>query len=91
MSFAAMVDGLTPQMRDSFQRAIELGRWPDGRPVEQAQREMMMQALLLWQGKYDADHGEAYSIDAKGELKFLCDSEKERLEAAHNVFKINLN
>lgn len=35
-----------------FQRAIELGKWPDGRALTQEQKEMCMQAVIYWEHHY---------------------------------------
>lgn len=90
MTVDQLIASMTPEIRANLTRAVELGKWPDGVRLAEGQREMIIEALMLWQARYEPHHGEAYSIDANGEMRFLCESEKERLEAAHAMFKIDL-
>lgn len=91
MTLEQLISTMTPEIRARLTRAVELGKWPDGVRLSEDQRNLIMQALMLWQARHDADNGEAYTIDAGGELRFLCESEKERLEAAQQVFSVTLN
>lgn len=45
-----LVESLTPDMVDDLKRAIELGRFPDGRMVSDEQKELMIEATI----RYDA-------------------------------------
>lgn len=90
MTVDQLIASMTPDIRAKLTRAVELGKWPDGVRLSDEQRETIMEALMLWQARYEPHNGEAYTIDDSGEMRFLCDSEKERLEAAHATFKINL-
>ena len=47
-----LVDKITPDMHADMRRAIELGRFPDGRRLSQEQREGMMQALIAWEQRH---------------------------------------
>jgi len=90
MTVDQLIAGMTPEIREKLTRAVELGKWPDGVRLTDGQRETIIEALMVWQARYQPDAGEAYTIDENGEMRFLCDSEKERLEAAHSTFKITL-
>ena len=48
MNYQELVNSLTPEVVDNFKRAIELGRWPDGRKLTDEQREHCMQAIIHW-------------------------------------------
>ena len=41
-----MIEAMTPEVYQSLRRAVELGKWPDGRPVTREQREHAMQAII---------------------------------------------
>jgi uncharacterized protein YeaC (DUF1315 family) len=43
-----LVESLTPEMVWDLKRAIELGKFPDGRMVSEAQRELMLEAVILY-------------------------------------------
>ncbi|NQD37597.1 DUF1315 family protein [Permianibacter sp. IMCC34836] len=90
MTVDQLIASMTPDIREKLTRAVELGKWPDGVRLSDEQRQTIMEALMLWQARYEPHNGEAYTIDDSGEMRFLCDSEKERLEAAHATFKITL-
>ncbi len=51
MNFEELLDTLTPEMVVSMKRAVELGKWPDGRVLTQDQREQSLQAVLAWEVK----------------------------------------
>lgn len=55
MNYRELVDSLTPDLVDRLRRAVETGRWPDGRPVTAEQRENSLQAVIAW----DESHREA--------------------------------
>ena len=48
MNYKELVDSLTPQMYRTLRRALELGKWPDGRPLTPEQKEHVLQALITW-------------------------------------------
>lgn len=43
-----LVESLSPEMVRDLKRAIELGKFPDGRMVSEAQRELMLEAVILY-------------------------------------------
>ena len=45
-----LVESLTQDMVDDLRRAIELGKFPDGRVVSEKQKELMIEATI----RYDA-------------------------------------
>ena len=48
MDYRQLIDSLTPEIYHNLVRAIEIGRWPDGRPVTTEQREHALQAVIAW-------------------------------------------
>ncbi|NNL57344.1 MAG: DUF1315 family protein [Pseudomonadales bacterium] len=40
---------LSAAQHAAFKRAIETGKWANGEPVAQAQRELMLQAVILYE------------------------------------------
>lgn len=47
--FASTAASLDRPTYENLKRALELGRWPDGRRLEPKQREICMDAVLNWE------------------------------------------
>jgi uncharacterized protein YeaC (DUF1315 family) len=43
-----LVFSLTPEIAGDLKRAIELGKFPDGRVVSDQQRELMLEATIIY-------------------------------------------
>lgn len=52
MTFSRLVESLTPDTVGNLRRAVELGKWPDGRRLSDEQRASCMRAVLFWEQKY---------------------------------------
>jgi uncharacterized protein len=50
--FRSVVRQLTPEIYENMRRAVELGRWPDGRVVTPQQKETCMQAMIAWEAEH---------------------------------------
>lgn len=46
--YEKLVGSLTPDVYQRLKRAVETGRWPDGREVTAAQREHCLNAIIAW-------------------------------------------
>ena len=46
MDFQQLLNSITPDIYERFKRAVELGKWPDTRPLTQEQRALCMQAII---------------------------------------------
>lgn len=44
-----LIDALTPEMVSDLKRAIERGKFPDGRPVSAEQRALMLEAVIRYE------------------------------------------
>lgn len=49
MNIQQMVSAMTPQIYERLSQAVETGKWPDGQPLSETQRETSMQAVMLYQ------------------------------------------
>ncbi len=47
--FTQIAQQLDPLIYQRFKRALELGKWPDGRAVTKEQREICMQAVISYE------------------------------------------
>ena len=62
-----LLDNITPVMYESLKRAVELGKWPDGRVIEKEQRQLCMQALIAWEIKHNIPEDQRIGYIAKDE------------------------
>lgn len=51
-AFRALVDQMSEETWRNMRRAVETGRWPDGRPLKDGQRELCLQAVIAWEARY---------------------------------------
>jgi uncharacterized protein YeaC (DUF1315 family) len=72
-AFDKLVATLTPELVDTFRRAIETGKWPDGRRLSDEQRATCMQAVIAWEHHHLSETERTGYID-KGEKEGeVCD------------------
>jgi uncharacterized protein len=55
MNFDDLIKSITPEIHENLKRAIELGKWPDGSRLTDAQRESCLQAVIAWEAKNVTD------------------------------------
>ncbi|PIE42515.1 MAG: hypothetical protein CSA49_00340 [Gammaproteobacteria bacterium] len=63
MDFEAMIKSITPEVYENLKRAVELGKWRDGTPLTQEQRETCMQAVIAYDHEYKAEQDRVGFID----------------------------
>ena len=51
MDFEQLLEQLTPEIVTSLKRAVELGKWPDGRKLSQEQKEQSLRAVMAWEAR----------------------------------------
>ncbi len=74
MDYQQLIDTMTPDIYQRLQRALELGKWPDGRVLTPEQRETTMQAIIVC-GEKNLDPTERVGfIDKKQKEGDTCDT-----------------
>ncbi|HKM38026.1 MAG TPA: DUF1315 family protein [Thiopseudomonas sp.] len=48
-TFNDLIQSLTPETYDTLKLAMEIGKWGDGTKLTQEQKELTMQAMILWE------------------------------------------
>ena len=48
MDYRKLIETMTEEVYRNLKRSVELGKWPDGRPLSREQREEAMQAIIAW-------------------------------------------
>ncbi|MCV6625734.1 MAG: YeaC family protein [Cellvibrionaceae bacterium] len=50
--FEKLLDNISPEIYQNLKRAIELGKWPDGRRLSSEQRQLSLQAVIAYEHKH---------------------------------------
>ncbi len=48
-SFADLIQSITPETYETLKLAMEIGKWGDGTKLTQEQKELTMQAMIVWE------------------------------------------
>jgi uncharacterized protein YeaC (DUF1315 family) len=77
MEYQQLIDTLSPEMYQSLKHSLEVGKWPDGKPLTAQQRHNTMLAIIAWGerhlpatervGYIDKGHKAGDSCDDPGE------------------------
>ncbi|MFC3031167.1 YeaC family protein [Pseudoalteromonas fenneropenaei] len=67
MNIDNLVRTITPEIYERLQYGAATGKWPDGTPLSEAQKEQTMQLVMLYQAKV-AQTNEQFTIGANGEM-----------------------
>jgi uncharacterized protein YeaC (DUF1315 family) len=71
---------LNPDIVANLKRAVELGKWPDGRRLTDEQRETCMHAVLLWEMKHLPEQERTGYIHKEKKDGEACDTPHEHQE-----------
>lgn len=76
MNFKQLIDGITPEIYRNLKRAIEIGKWPDGRLLTTEQRELSMQAVIAFEAKHFDESERTGFIDRRSKQQGeVCDDD----------------
>lgn len=67
MDILQVVDNMSNEMYQRLKHAAETGKWPEGTPVEQAQRDSALQLSMAYQSRH-LNSDQMLSVGANGEL-----------------------
>jgi len=56
---------LTPELYERFKTALEIGKWPDGRIVSDAQKQIAMEAVIIYEHHHVAPQQHLGAIEDK--------------------------
>jgi uncharacterized protein YeaC (DUF1315 family) len=76
MTLEELIEKMTPQMHSVVRQAVELGKWPNGDVLDAEQREMCMQALIVYEGKRLPEEHRAGYINTEKLEKTVCDDDE---------------
>jgi hypothetical protein len=69
MDFAQLVDSMTPEIYQNIKTAVEIGKWPDGSPLTEKQKEAAIQAVMIYDARHYGDHDEPFRVKADGSVE----------------------
>lgn len=52
MNFEQLLASINPEIYENLKRAVELGKWPDGRVLNREQRELSLQAVIAYETRH---------------------------------------
>ena len=67
MEIEQMIDSMTPEVYQRLVTAVELGKWPDGVALTEAQKENSLQLVMLYQARHNSD-AQHMPIDTNGQM-----------------------
>lgn len=72
MDYQQLIETMTPDIHRALRRAVELGKWPDGRVISAEQRALCMEAVIAWEARHLPEEQRVGFVDrgskAEGEL-----------------------
>lgn len=83
MEYNQLVAQLTPEIYERLKEALELGKWPDGRVLTDAQKQSCMEAVLRYQAMHLPEE------EHSGYMKDTCKSSADKQDDEAQVIKIH--
>ncbi|WP_305838851.1 YeaC family protein [Photobacterium leiognathi] len=77
MDVSKLLAAMTSEVYERMSFAVETGKWPDGTALTSEQRDSAMQAVMLYQSKYNTE-AQHMTVAAGGEIKFKTKAEFKR-------------
>ncbi|RJX73778.1 DUF1315 family protein [Vibrio sinensis] len=92
MDAEQLINAITPEAYERLLFAVETGKWPEGTPISQEQRDSCMQAVMLYQSKYN-DDAQHMSVAKGGEISFKskADFKKQFQPGQEDIVRVNPN
>ncbi|WP_341663755.1 DUF1315 family protein [Vibrio sp.] len=92
MDAEQLVNAITPEAYERLLYAVETGKWPEGTPLSQQQRDSCMQAVMLYQSKHNSE-AQHMTVSKGGEVSFKSKSElkKQFADDQDDILRVNPN
>jgi len=75
VNFESLIKSLTPERYEVLKRAVEWGKWPDGRILGNEERETSLQILIAYDAAHKAEQDRIGYVHT--EKKLECEHEDE--------------
>lgn len=94
MAIVKLVEMMDPSVYQTLCYAVETGRWEDGSRLSKEQRDLCMQAVMIYQSRYNHD-AQHMSIAAGGEMSLKSKAELKKIFAPKgsqdDIVRVNPN
>ncbi|AIW19401.1 DUF1315 family protein [Vibrio coralliilyticus] len=92
MDAEQLINAITPEAYERLLYAVETGKWPEGTPLSQEQRDSCMQAVMLYQSKHNAE-AQHMTVAQGGEISFKSKAElkKQFKQDQQDIVRVNPN
>jgi uncharacterized protein YeaC (DUF1315 family) len=81
MNIEQLIDSITPEIYDNLKRAVELGKWPDGKALTDAQKESSLQAIIAYDARHKSEEERVGYIHSKKHTHCGSDGQEDPLAA----------
>ena len=61
-NFKSRVEQISPDIYRQFKVTLETGRWPDGRQLDQSQRDIVMETIIIYEHAHIPENQRVGSI-----------------------------
>ena len=80
-----LVQNMNPQIYQKLRDAVETGRWLDGNPLSEQQKETCLQAIIMYQSQH-MNNSEHMTVGPDGEVIYLSKRElKQQFETQSEI------
>jgi len=77
MDYQQLIDTMSPEIYQKLKRSLEVGKWPDGKPLTAGQRHQTMQAIIAWGENHLPENERVGYIDKGDKAGDSCDDLQE--------------
>ncbi|MEH6551086.1 MAG: DUF1315 family protein [Pseudomonadales bacterium] len=63
MDYEQLLQSITPEIHANLKRAVELGKWPDGRALDTEQKALCIDAVIAYEAEHLAPQDRVGYID----------------------------
>ncbi len=77
MDYQQTIETMSPEIYHRLLRAVELGKWPDGKLLTDEQRTHAMQAIIAWGERHLSDRERVGFIQKKEKAGEQCDTSSQ--------------
>ncbi|WP_421320795.1 YeaC family protein [Aeromonas veronii] len=89
--FLQAIRQMPQEVYERLKTAVELGKWPDGKPLTDEQKATSLQAVMAWQSMH-LDNPEHMNIGRDGEIVMKSKSElKRQYRNEEEIVRVDLN
>ena len=89
--FLQAIRQMPEEVYERLKTAVELGKWPDGKPLTDERKATSLQAVMAWQAMH-LDNPEHMNIGRDGEIVMKSKSElKRQYRDEEEIVQVDLN